>query len=330
MSATRIAVFGAGAWGTALAQAFADAHAVTLWGRDPAQLAEMALTRENRRYLPGIALSAALRVEPDFAAAASGADLHLVVTPLAGLRTALHALRRLKPDTPLLWACKGLEAGSGKLPHEIVGEELGPAAPCGVLTGPSFAAEVARGMPTAITLAAADRGFAETWVATLHQPRLRLYANTDVAGCEIGGAVKNVIAIAAGVSDGMGFGHNARAALITRGLAEIARLGRALGAHTETLMGLAGMGDLILTCTGDLSRNRRVGLALAGGKTLADILRELGQVAEGVSTAREVVALARRLGVEMPICASVDGMLHHGLDARLAVEQLLSRDPKHE
>jgi glycerol-3-phosphate dehydrogenase (NAD(P)+) len=271
VSATRIAVFGAGAWGTALAQAFADAHAVTLWGRDPAQLAEIARTRENRRYLPGIALSAALRVEPDFAAA-----------------------------------------------------------PCGVLTGPSFAAEVARGLPTAITLAAADRDFAETWVATLHQPRLRIYANTDVAGCEIGGAVKNVIAIAAGVSDGMGFGHNARAALITRGLAEIARLGRALGAHTETLMGLAGMGDLILTCTGDLSRNRRVGLALAGGKTLADILRELGQVAEGVSTAREVVALARRLGVEMPICASVDGMLHHGLDARLAVEQLLSRDPKHE
>lgn len=330
MSATRIAVFGAGAWGTALAQAFADAHAVTLWGRDPAQLAEIARTRENRRYLPGIALSAALRVEPDFAAAATGADLHLVVTPLAGLRAAVHALRRLKPGTPLLWACKGLEAGSGKLAHEIVGEELGPAAPCGVLTGPSFAAEVARGLPTAITLAAADRDFAETWVATLHQPRLRIYANTDVAGCEIGGAVKNVIAIAAGVSDGMGFGHNARAALITRGLAEIARLGRALGAHTETLMGLAGMGDLILTCTGDLSRNRRVGLALAGGKTLADILRELGQVAEGVSTAREVVALARRLGVEMPICASVDGMLHHGLDARLAVEQLLSRDPKHE
>jgi glycerol-3-phosphate dehydrogenase (NAD(P)+) len=330
VSATRIAVFGAGAWGTALAQAFADAHAVTLWGRDAAQLAEIALARENRRYLPGIALSAALRVEPDFATAATQADLHLVVTPLAGLRATLHALRRLKPGTPLLWACKGLEAGSGKLPHEIVGEELGIAAPCGALTGPSFAAEVARGLPTAITLAAADRGFAETWVTMLHRPRLRIYANTDVAGCEIGGAVKNVIAIAAGVSDGMGFGHNARAALITRGLAEIARLGRALGAHTETLMGLAGMGDLILTCTGDLSRNRRVGLALAGGKTLADILRELGQVAEGVSTAREVVALARRLGVEMPICASVDGMLHHGLDARLAVEQLLARDPKHE
>ncbi len=330
MSTVRIAVFGAGAWGTALAQAFAESHAVRLWGRDAAQLAEMRDRRENRRYLPGTRLHDALELEPDFASAVKAADLHLVVTPLSGLRHTVRALHGLQPGTPMLWACKGLEAGSGKLPHEIVAEELGADAPCGVLTGPSFAAEVARGLPAAITLASADARFAEHWVLALHQPRLRIYANTDVVGCEIGGAVKNVMAIASGVSDGMGFGLNARAALITRGLAEIARLGAALGGHPETLMGLAGMGDLILTCTGDLSRNRRVGLALAEGKTLADILRDLGHVAEGVSTAREVATLARRLGVEMPICEVVDALLHHGLDARSAVERLLARDPRHE
>ncbi|MBS0542554.1 MAG: NAD(P)-dependent glycerol-3-phosphate dehydrogenase [Proteobacteria bacterium] len=329
-SSRRISVFGAGAWGTALAQAFADSHRVRLWGRDPRQLDEISRTRENARYLPGIRLSQAFGCEPDFDSAARNADMHLVVTPLSGLRETVRTLSRLAPGTPLLWACKGLESGSGKLPHEIVAEELGSAAPSGVLTGPSFAAEVARGLPTAITLAAADATFAEDWVGLLHQPRLRIYANTDLVGCEIGGAVKNVMAIAAGVSDGMGFGLNARAALITRGLAEITRLGRALGARAETLMGLAGMGDLILTCTGDLSRNRRVGLALAQGKTLADILRDLGHVAEGVSTAREVVSLARRMQVEMPICEAVDALLHHDLGARAAVEQLLARDPRHE
>ncbi|WP_418648379.1 NAD(P)H-dependent glycerol-3-phosphate dehydrogenase [Thauera butanivorans] len=326
----RITVFGAGAWGTALAQAFSAAHEVCLWGRDAEHLRALALTHENRRYLPDIRLSNALHFETDFSHAARGADLHLVVTPLAGLRDAARALHRLQPGTPLLWACKGLEAGSGRLPHEIVAEELGDAAASGVLTGPSFAAEVARGLPTAITLAAADAAFAHHWVAALHQPRLRIYANTDVVGCEIGGAVKNVMAIAAGVSDGMGFGLNARAALITRGLAEISRLATALGGSSETLMGLTGMGDLILTCTGNLSRNRRVGLELAKGSTLADILRDLGHVAEGVSTAREVVGLARRHGVEMPICEAVDALLHHGLDARGAVEKLLARDPRHE
>ncbi len=330
MSRTRIAVFGAGAWGTALAQAFAATHQVCLWGRDATHIDELRRTRENRRYLPGVRLHDALAFEHDFAAAAHGAELHLVVTPLAGLRDAVRALRDEQPGTPLLWACKGLEAGSGRLPHEIIGEELGAGSPSGVLTGPSFAAEVARGQPTAITLAAADADFAQRWVAVLHQPRLRIYANTDLVGCEIGGAVKNVMAVAAGVSDGMGFGLNARAALITRGLAEIARLAQALGGRSETLMGLAGMGDLILTCTGDLSRNRRVGLALASGKSLADILRELGHVAEGVPTAREVVGLARRHGVEMPICEAVDALLHHGLGARAAVESLLARDPRHE
>ena len=326
----RIAVFGAGAWGTALAQAFSATHEVCLWGRDRAHLDMIARTRENQRYLPGVHLHENLRVESDFARAAQNADLHLVVTPLGGLRDTVRQLHRVQPATPLLWACKGLEAGSGRLPHEIIAEELGPSSASGVLTGPSFAVEVARGQPTAITLAAEDEGFARHWVATLHQPHLRIYANTDLIGCEIGGAIKNVIAIAAGVSDGMGFGLNARAALITRGLAEIARLAVALGGRGETLMGLAGMGDLILTCTGDLSRNRRVGLELARGSTLDDILRTLGHVAEGVSTAREVVRLAQRSAAEMPICEAVDALLHQGLDARAAVERLLARDPRHE
>ena len=326
----RIAVFGAGAWGTALAQAFSATHEVCLWGRDRAHLDTIAHTRENQRYLPGVRLRESLRVESDFTRAAQTADLHLVVTPLGGLRDTVRQLHRVQPATPLLWACKGLEAGSGRLPHEIIAEELGPSSASGVLTGPSFAVEVARGQPTAITLAAEDEGFARHWVATLHQPHLRIYANTDLIGCEIGGAIKNVIAIAAGVSDGMGFGLNARAALITRGLAEIARLAVALGGRGETLMGLAGMGDLILTCTGDLSRNRRVGLELARGNTLDDILRTLGHVAEGVSTAREVVRLAQRSAAEMPICEAVDALLHQGLDARAAVERLLARDPRHE
>lgn len=326
----RIAVFGAGAWGTALAQAFSATHEVCLWGRDRAHLDTIAHTRENQRYLPGVRLRESLRVESDFTRAAQTADLHLVVTPLGGLRDTARELHCVQPATPLLWACKGLEAGSGRLPHEIIAEELGPSSASGVLTGPSFAVEVARGQPTAITLAAEDEGFARHWVATLHQPHLRIYANTDLIGCEIGGAIKNVIAIAAGVSDGMGFGLNARAALITRGLAEIARLAVALGGRGETLMGLAGMGDLILTCTGDLSRNRRVGLELARGSTLDDILRTLGHVAEGVSTAREVVRLAQRSAAEMPICEAVDALLHQGLDARAAVERLLARDPRHE
>ncbi len=326
----RIAVFGAGAWGTALAHAFSATHEVCLWGRDRAHLDMIARTRENQRYLPGVHLHENLRLESDFVRAAQNADLHLVVTPLGGLRDTVRELHRVQPATPLLWACKGLEAGSGRLPHEIIAEELGPGSASGVLTGPSFAAEVARGQPTAITLAAVDEAFARHWVATLHQPHLRIYANTDLVGCEIGGAIKNVIAIAAGVSDGMGFGLNARAALITRGLAEIARLAVALGGRGETLMGLAGMGDLILTCTGDLSRNRRVGLELARGSTLDDILRKLGHVAEGVSTAREVVSLAQRSGAEMPICEAVDALLHQGVDARAAVEKLLARDPRHE
>jgi len=326
----RIGVFGAGAWGTALAVCFAREHDVTLWSIEPGQIDRMAATRRNETYLPGIDFPDRLSVTADFDGACD-ADLHLVATPLAGLRATVRRLHAQHPGTPLIWACKGLEADTGRMPHEIVFEELGTDAPCGVLTGPSFAAEVGAGMPTAVTLASPSREFAERWVRALHQPRFRIYAGTDIVGAEIGGGLKNVIAIAAGVSDGMGFGLNARAALITRGLAEITRLGVALGARPETLTGLAGMGDLLLTCTGDLSRNRRVGLALARGERLADILKNLGHVAEGVPTARSAVRLAARLGIEMPITEAIDALLHSDhLGPRDAVERLLSREPKHE
>jgi glycerol-3-phosphate dehydrogenase (NAD(P)+) len=336
LSPLRIAVFGAGAWGTALAQAFSGSHEVCLWGREADNIDEMRRTRENRLFLPGIALRPELNFSADFDQTAANADLYLVATPLAGLRDTVRALHQ-RPSSrpgmtapPLLWVCKGLEAGSSRLPHEIVAGELGRDVLCGALTGPSFAAEVGRGQPTAIVLAAKNAAFANDWIRKLHQPRLRLYANDDVIGCEIGGALKNVIAIAAGVADGMGFGLNARAGLITRGLAEIARLAIALGGRRDTLMGLAGMGDLVLTCTGDLSRNRTVGLALAAGKSLPDILAELGHVAEGVPTAREATRLSGRLGVEMPICSAIDALLRGELAARDAVEQLLAREPKRE
>ena len=326
----RIAVFGAGAWGTALAVAIARKHPVTLWARNPVHVAALTQDRENRTYLKGVQFPANLALETDFARCARGADLHLVVPSLAGLRETVRALNTCAPDIPLLWASKGLEAGTGKLPHDIVEEELGSLAHCGVLTGPSFAAEVGRGLPTAITLAAQDIAFAEHWARVLHQPMLRIYASDDLPGAEIGGGLKNVIAIAAGIGDGLQFGLNARAALITRGLAEITRLARALGARSETLMGLAGMGDLVLTCTGDLSRNRRVGLALAQGHSLERILADLGHVAEGVPTTRAAVQLAARHNVELPICSAVLQVLDGHIDPRAAVEQLLARDPRQE
>lgn len=326
----RIAVLGAGAWGTALALAYGKQHQVTLWGRNADQLAEMAAHRENRRYLPGTPLPASLHFRADLAEAVLNSELNLLVTPVAGLRAALAQLRQHAPDTPVIWACKGLERGTGKLPHQIVAEELGPQHPAAALTGPSFADEVARGQPAAVTLAAANLDLARQLVADLNSSRLRLYANDDVVGAEVGGAVKNVMAIAAGICDGLGFGLNARAALITRGLAEISRLGVALGGRRETFMGLAGMGDLILTCTGDLSRNRRVGLALAQGKNLEQILADLGHIAEGVNTAREVAALAQGRAIDMPITTAVAGILFDDLPAAKAVEQLLARDPKVE
>jgi len=304
-------------------------HAVTLWGREPGVVQELLESRENSRFLPGIVLPESLRIEGDLGVAASDSELLIVAAPLVGLRDTLRKIREVAPSPRLIWVCKGFEPGSGKLPHQVVEEEFGTI-PCGVLTGPSFAEEVAKGLPTAAALASRDGAFAQSVAAGLHGPRLRLYANDDLVGAEIGGAVKNVMAIAAGISDGLGFGYNARAALMTRGLAEMARLGVALGAQPATFMGLAGMGDLILTCTGDLSRNRRVGLELAKGRSLQEILADLGHVAEGVSTAKEVVRLAAAKGVDMPITAAVDSILHSGESAVDVVERLLSRDPKTE
>ncbi|MBL8438500.1 MAG: NAD(P)-dependent glycerol-3-phosphate dehydrogenase [Zoogloeaceae bacterium] len=326
----RIGVFGAGAWGTALAIAFARDHDVRLWGRESGLQEAMRRERKNERYLPGADFPTALSIETEFASAAHAADLFLIVTPLAGLRETAQSLRRIDPAVPVLWACKGIDPLTCQLPHEIAADELAEATPRGVLTGPSFAAEVARNQPTAVTIASPRVEDALAWSQHLHQARLRIYANDDVVGAEVGGAVKNVMAIAAGISDGLGFGLNARAALITRGLAEMARLGAALGGKPETLMGLAGMGDLVLTCTGDLSRNRRVGLALATGQTLPAILADLGHVAEGVSTAQAVDTLARRRGVDMPITAAVAAVLRGEASPDSAVEALLARDPKAE
>lgn len=325
-----LTVISAGAWGTALAIAFSPNHRVTLWTRESDVTEAMLAERENKRFFPGHRLPDALHIGTDFDAAVARADLLVLATPLIGFRPTLRRLRESGQVKPLVWVCKGMEADSAKLPHQIVAEELGRDALYGALTGPSFAEEVARGLPTAITLAANDPEFARQTALALHTSRLRIYANDDLAGVEVGGAVKNVMAIATGICDGFNFGHNARAALMTRGLAEIARLGVALGGQANTFMGLAGMGDLILTCTGDLSRNRQVGLALASGKKLAQILTDLGHVAEGVSTAREVARLATEHGIDMPITQAVNAILHHDMPAAAAVERLLSRDPKTE
>ena len=325
-----IAVLGAGAWGTALAIGLGRQHALRLWTRDPAQAARLASARENERYLPGFVLPPGLQITDDFSAAVDGAELALVAVPLVGLRQTLAALRQAAPALPFLWLCKGLEAGSGLLPHQIAAMEMPAAVPCGALTGPSFAQEVARGLPTALTLASADGQFARSRVQQLSTPRLRIYSNDDVIGAEVGGAVKNVLAIATGIADGLGLGDNARAALITRGLAEITRFGLALGARRETLMGLTGMGDLILTCTGDLSRNRRVGLALASGRPLAAITAELGHVAEGVLCASAVARRAAALGIDMPITRAVCAVLEGKISAAAAAEELMGRDPRQE
>ena len=325
-----IALLGAGAWGTALAIAFAGKHQVTLWSREADVAVDLQETRENKRFFPGYCLPDSVKVETDFAAAVAGAELLVVSTPIAGLRPTAEMLKQIGCTTPLIWVCKGFEAGTGKLPHQVVREVLGEQAICGALSGPSFAEEVASGQPTAVSLAANEPAFARETARQLHTTRLRIYANDDLVGVEVGGAVKNVLAIATGVCDGLGFGLNSRAALMTRGLAEIARLGQALGAQRETFLGLAGMGDLILTCTGDLSRNRRVGLALADNKSLSQILEELGHVAEGVYTAREVDRLAGELAVDMPISRAVSAVLDGRISAAQAVEQLMARDPKEE
>jgi len=328
----RITVLGAGAWGTAVAMALAGRHDVLLWGRNGEAMAAMAASGENS-YLPGFPLPPQLRISADFDAAVAHAggeqDLLIAACPVAGLRPMLQQLKD-KAIPNLVWLCKGFEGGTGLLPHQIVQEVLGDAVAGGALSGPSFAQEVARGLPCALTIASHSAPLRGAVVSALHGGTIRVYASEDLVGVEVGGAVKNVLAIATGVADGLGLGLNARAALITRGLAEITRLGTALGGQTETFMGLTGMGDLILTCTGDLSRNRRVGLGLAQGKALDTIVAELGHVAEGVPCAKAVRELARRMGVDMPITNAVAGVLFDGDLPHVMVQQLLSRDPRAE
>ena len=340
----KIVVIGAGAWGTALAvQAVRrGGHAVQLWAREPAQAARMARLGENARYLPGIALPPQLTVRGgapgEWLEHARAADLLVAAMPVAGLRQTLTALRGCA--APLAWLCKGFEPAReegqggaasffGLLPHEVQ-RQTAPDLLAGALSGPSFAQEVARGQPTALVAASAHAVVRQALVGAFHGGALRLYVNDDLIGVEVGGAVKNVLAIATGLADGMQLGQNARAALVTRGLAEMTRLGLALGARAETFMGLSGLGDLVLTATGDMSRNRQVGLQLAGGKTLEQAVHALGHVAEGVACARTVVQRARRLGVEMPIAECVVALLDGQLKPAQAVAALMGRDPKRE
>jgi glycerol-3-phosphate dehydrogenase (NAD(P)+) len=334
-----ITVLGAGAWGTAVAIALGARHDVLLWGRNPAQMARCHAAHENTDYLPGFPFPEGLRVTDDVEAAiahvSTAADsdhatpLLIAACPVAGLRPLLQGLKgRAIPN--IVWLCKGFEYDTGLLPHQVVQEVLGDSVPGAALSGPSFAQEVARGLPCALTVASSSAALRERVVNLVHSGSMRVYACDDMVGVEVGGAVKNILAIATGAADGLGLGLNARAALITRGLAEITRLGTALGGQASTFMGLTGMGDLILTCTGDLSRNRRVGLALAEGKQLDTIVRELGHVAEGVPCAKAVRELAGRLGVDMPITQAVAGVLFDGIPAAEMAGQLLARDPRNE
>jgi glycerol-3-phosphate dehydrogenase (NAD(P)+) len=325
----KIAILGAGAWGSALAISLAARHEVCLWTRKAEDAAALA-RRSSSPYLPQCAFPEALAIEPDLERAVTRSELLIVATSTAGLRPVVASIAPIESRPRLLWACKGYEAESRRLAHEIVAEVMPHAQCVGALSGPSFALEVAKGLPTALVLASRDADFASATAAALNGTRLRVYSSNDVTGVEIGGAVKNVIAIAAGISDGLELGRNARAALVTRGLAEMVRFGVAMGGHAETFMGLAGVGDLVLTCTGDLSRNREVGMRLAQGGSLPAILKELGHVAEGVHSAAAVRDAARTRGVEMPITEAVCSVLFEAEAPDAAVRRLLARDPRAE
>lgn len=327
-----ITILGAGAWGTALAMSLADRHAVVLWGRDAAVMQRAEQSRENSTYLPGFRLPDSLSVSADFSAAIAhvGKDgLLIVATSLAGLRPLAEQLKSHAIPN-IVWLCKGFEADTHLLPHQIVREVLGKDILAGALSGPSFAQEVAQGLPCALAIASDNVALRELVVAAVHGPSIRVYTTDDLIGVEVGGAVKNILAIATGIIDGLKLGLNARAALITRGLVEITRFGVALGGRAETFMGLAGMGDLILTCTGDLSRNRKVGLGLAQGKKLEQIVTELGHVAEGVRCAQAVRALAIKHGIDMPITNAVAAVLFDGDSPLAMVGRLLARDARDE
>ncbi len=331
-SQVNTAVIGAGAWGTALATLLAgNGQPVCLWGRNASQLQEMAASRVNHQYLPGVVLSEALRFESDLAVAVSGAQDLLLVVPSHAFRQALESVKPyISEITRLIWASKGFEPGTGRLLHQVAEDVLGVNRPMAVITGPTFALEVAKGLPTALTVASADPSFAVNIAARLHNNTFRAYTSMDVPGVEVGGAVKNILAIAAGISDGLGYGANARAALVTRGLTEVMRLGEALGGRKETLMGLAGLGDLLLTCTDDQSRNRRFGLALGRGLSIDEARASINQVVEGMDAAGEAHRLAESLSIEMPIIEQVYRVLFNQCPPREAVHYLLTRQQKAE
>lgn len=324
---TPLAVLGAGSWGTALAIQFARAgHPTRLWGRNLAHQAEMRSARCNRRYLPDAPFPELLTVVDTLEAALEGVDDVLVAVPSHALRSLLKQLAgKLPAHCRLASATKGFELETGLLPHQVAREELGAARAFAVLSGPTFASEVGKGLPTALTVASSDESFAAVIANSLSSGRFRAYISSDIVGVEVGGAIKNVLAVGAGLVDGLGFGANTRVALITRGLLEMTRLGVALGAQRETFMGLAGLGDLVLTCTDSQSRNRRFGLLLAQGRSAERALEEIGQVVEGYLAARAVHEVARREKVEMPICEGIHQVLHGGVPAREVVQALMSR-----
>lgn len=328
----KITVLGAGAWGTALAISLAAKNQVVLWGRNQAAMQQAQDARENQHYLPGFPLPTNLQATADFDLAMRHAlddGLLIIASSVSGLRPILQQAKTY-PLRQVVWLCKGFEESTRLLPHQVVKQELGEQVLAGALSGPSFAQEVAQGLPCALTIASQSAELCQLVVDAAHSPSLRIYSSDDVIGVEVGGAVKNILAIATGVADGLGLGLNARAALMTRGLAEISRLCTALGGRLETLMGLTGVGDLILTCTGNLSRNRKVGLALAEGKSLDTIIQELGHVAEGVRCAQAVRTLALELKVDMPITDAVAGVLFEHVSAAEMIERLLSRNAKIE
>ena len=328
----KVAVLGAGSWGTALAALIArHGHPTVLWGRDAATIAAIESQGENTRYLPGIPLPGSLRATTALPEAMADADLVLVVVPSHAFAETLRALAPWRePDAGVSWATKGFEPGSGRFLHEVAAEILGDEVPLAVVTGPSFAKEVAEGLPTAITVHSDDAVFCRQVADVLHGPAFRAYTGDDVRGAELGGAMKNVLAVATGVADGMGLGLNARAGLITRGLNEMLRVNIALGGRPETLMGLAGLGDLVLTCTGDLSRNRRLGLALGRGQTIREAVKAIGQVVESIQTADEVMRLAQRHGIELPISENVRDVLHGDITPGEGLRRLMARERKAE
>ena len=324
-------VLGAGSWGTALAIQFARTHPTTLWGHDRAHLEMLQRERRNTRYLPAAAFPDTLRIEPDLARAVQASRDVLIAVPSHALRGVLERVApQLSGETRVAWATKGFELATGLLPHEVARQVLGERVPTAVLSGPTFATEVGAGLPTAMTVAASDAPFAAELAHNLSGLNFRVYTSDDMIGVEVGGAIKNVLAIGAGISDGLGFGANTRVALIARGLVEMTRLGVALGARKETFMGLAGLGDLVLTCTDNQSRNRRFGLALASGQSVAAAQQSIGQVVEGVLAAQAVHQVASRVGVEMPICEQVYRVLYQSVAPRDAVKELMTRALKPE